>query len=267
MPLYVLVPKNVDFPRPALIAPHGHDSGGKFSPAGRKDIPRIRRQIEQYNYEYGVRFVEAGFVVFCPDARGFGERREWMHQVNNEDFLHGSCRELNNIAISLGQTVTGMWTWDLMRLIDYIEQHRNDCDNKKIGCGGLSGGGMQTLRLTALDERVQCSVISGYFYGYRDSLLKLNDNCSCNYVPNLWEIADMGDIGALIAPRPLLIESGTDDPLNGERGVENVTEQLAITLKAYEIFGTADRLYHHIFRGEHRWDGVKTVPWFKKWLE
>ena len=40
-------------------------------------------------------------------------------------------------------------------------------------------------------------------------------NCSCNYVPHLFEHVDMGDVGALIAPRPLLVETGTHDDLNG----------------------------------------------------
>jgi hypothetical protein len=83
-----------------------------------------------------------------------------------------------------------------------------------------------------MDDRIKCAVVSGYFYGYKDSLLKRSDNCGCNYVPHLWEYIDMCDLGALIAPRPLLIESGTEDDLNGERGIENVLEQVAATRKA-----------------------------------
>jgi hypothetical protein len=62
--------------------------------------------------------------------------------------------------------------------------------------------------LTALYYRIKAAVISGYFYGYKQSLLEMPDNCSCNYVPHLWEKVDMGDMGALIAPRTLLIETG-----------------------------------------------------------
>ncbi len=75
-----------------------------------------------------------------------------------------------------------------------------------------------------------------------------------------------GDLGALIAPRALLIETGTDDPLNGARGVANVTEQVEITRAAYRLFGQEDRLYHHIFLGEHRWHGEKTYGFMKEWL-
>ena len=266
MTMYVLVPKEINSPCASVIAPHGHGSGGKLAPAGRRDLFALIDTIDEHNYDYGVQLVNEGFVVFCPDARGFGQRREAAHQNRPEEFLHGSCRVLNNMAIPLGQTVTGMWVWDLMRLIDYIEEYRDECDPERIGCAGLSGGGLQTLWLTALDSRIKCSVISGYFYGYRDALLKLNTNCSCNYVPNLWKLADMGDIAALIAPRPILVETGNRDPLNGERGVVNTTEQVDIARKAYELFDAEDRLFHHIFEGEHQWDGSEAILWLVKWL-
>jgi dienelactone hydrolase len=251
--------------RPCIITPHGHCGGGKYSPAGRYDIPAIKDAIDEFNYDYGVKFVQQGYIVFCPDARGAGERREFTVQGDEERlFLTSACSWLNRTAISLGKSVTGMWTWDLMRLIDYIETLEH-CDSNRIGCCGLSGGGLQTLWLSALDDRVKCAVVSGYFYGYKDSLLK-TDNCDCNYVPHLWEYVDMGDIGALIAPRPFLIETGIRDTLNGERGVVNVTEQVEITHKAYELFNAEEKLYHHIFEDEHRWNGKMAYSFVDKWV-
>ena len=170
------------------------------------------------------------------------------------------------MAISLGFSLTGMWTWDLKCLIDYIET-RDDCDSNKIGCGGLSGGGLQTLWITAMDERIKCAIVSGYFYGYKDSLLRLSGNCGCNYVPHLWENVDMGDLGALIAPRPLLIETGNNDPLNGERGLLNVTEQVDIALRAYRLFDAEDKLCHYIFEGQHIWNAKKSYEFINKYLK
>jgi dienelactone hydrolase len=266
MPLYVLTPDDLrpGQRRPVMLAPHGHGSAGKAAVVGRADAPELARTIAQHNYAYGVQLVRAGYIVLCPDARGFGERREPV-MIADGDRLGGSCQVLNHMALPLGQTVTGMWTWDLMRLIDYVAT-RDDCDATRIGCAGLSGGGAQTLWLAALDERVRCAVVSGYFYGSKDSLLRLSRNCSCNYVPGLWQLADMGDIGALLAPRPLLVETGRADDLNGERGVLNVTEQLDITRQAYALLGAEDRLAHTVFEGGHRWDGNAVVPWLARWL-
>jgi len=267
MPCFVLIPDPMLHETASIpvIAAHGHASGGKSAVAGCAEIPAVQRAIAQYNYDYGVQLVRAGYLVFCPDARGFGERREAGSQQDTDDYvLSGSCVELNQMALPLGQTVTGMWTWDLSRLIDYVET-RDDCDATRLGCVGLSGGGLQTLWLAAMDDRVQCAVISGYFYGCKDSLLD-EFNCSCNYVPHLWRAVDMGDLGALIAPRPVLIESGTNDNLNGARGLLNVTEQVEIARTAYRLFGQENRVYHHIFTGAHRWDGEKTYDFLAHWL-
>lgn len=267
MPFYLLRPLDLSpgERRPVVLAPHGHGGGGKAAVAGRRDLPGIAAAIDRYHYDYGLSLVRAGFIVLCPDARGFGERRE-RTMPPDVDPLGGSCRVLNNMALPLGQTVTGMWVWDLMRLIDYVAT-RDDCDLRRVGCAGLSGGGLQTLWLAALDERVGCAVVSGYFYGYKDALLRLNQNCSCNYVPGLWQRVDMGDIAALLADRPLLIESGSRDPLNGERGLANVSEQLAITRQAYALLGATDRLAHSVFEGEHRWHGADALPWLQHWLQ
>lgn len=268
MPTYALSPSDMrpGEKRPVVLAPHGHGSAGKFATSGRRDIPAVAATIEQHNYDYGVQLVRAGFVVFCPDARGFGERRESTVQGDDEGpFMASSCQQINHMALPLGQTVTGMWTWDLMRLIDYAAE-RPECDISRLGCAGLSGGGLQTLYLAALDERVGCAVTSGYFYGVKESLLVLSGNCACNYVPGLWQLADMGDLGALIAPRPLCIETGTEDGLNGERGLANVAEQVDITGAAYKVFGAPDHLLHHVFEGGHRWNGEQSIPWVKRWL-
>ncbi|HMO56266.1 MAG TPA: alpha/beta hydrolase family protein [Roseiflexaceae bacterium] len=264
MPIYLLAPADLrpGERRPVLIAPHGHGGGGKATVAGLRDTPARAAAIDTYRYDYGVAFARAGFVTFCPDARGFGERREYTTLATGDE-LGSSCREINNMAMPLGQTVTGMWVWDLMRLIDYIAT-RDDCDATRIGCGGLSGGGLQTLWLAALDLRVRCAVVSGYFYGYKESLLHMNQNCSCNYVPGLWQLLDMGDLGALIAPRPLLIESGSRDPLNGASGLANVAAQLAIAAGAYATHHAAEALEHTVFEGEHRWDGAATIPWLQR---
>jgi hypothetical protein len=271
MTFYALIPRGPSAPKgpfPVMLCPHGHASGGKYSPAGRSDIPEIAKQITEYNYDYGVQFCRAGFVALCPDARGFGERIEpSVQKYINKELLTQSCQYINQMAYPLGQTITGMWAWDLHRLIDYAAT-RSDCDVSRLGCAGLSGGGLQTLWATALDtrNRIKAAVVSGYFYGYQESLLEMHQNCSCNYVPHMYETADMGDLGALIAPRPLLIETGDADPLNGPSGMKNVKSQVKITRAAYRLLGAEGNLVHDVFKGGHKWHGEIAVPWMKEKL-
>lgn len=267
MPFYILEPKlGISDKMPVMIALHGHGSGGKLATAGCTQFPEVQEVIERQNYTYGVEFAKKGYMVFCPDARGFGERREVRMQGDNpEQYMGCSCRELSHMASGLGITVTGMWVWDLIRLLDYIET-LEACDYSHIGCVGLSGGGMQALWLSALDDRISFSTVSGYFYGYHDSLLVMNQNCECNYVPGLWKVADMGDIGALIAPRPFVIESGLQDHLIGPRGIDNVMPQVSITRNAYELFHAESALVHDIFDGPHKFHGEKSYAMAKKHL-
>ena len=268
MPFYALIPDGLKASekRSAVIAAHGHSSIGKESVAGNALFPEHEQMIKHYNYNYGEVAAQAGFIVFCPDARGFGERREKYWQEDTpEHMFASSCGYLNTMAMGIGTNVAGMWTWDLMRLLDYA-QSRNDVRGESIGCIGLSGGGLQTLWLSALDDRVKCAVISGYFYGFGESIQDMM-NCSCNYIPHMWEYCDIGDIGALIAPRPLLIETGTLDGLNGASNMDNVIPYVDQVRGAYNLLGEPDNIYHDVFEDGHKWNGVYALPWLVRHLK
>lgn len=277
--------------RGTWIALAGHQGGGKESVAGVRDIPIISEKIDFFNYDYGLQLAKRGYTVICPDPRGFGERRDTAVQGDApEKIISNSCRNISNMAIPLGLSVIGLCTYDVCMLLDYLRGGLNSTGSDKVmgsenrsdgdytdpdfdGAGhsgnesgiveklridpedisviGFSGGGMQALYLSAIREDIRRVVISGYMYGVKDSLLYLNNNCSCNYVPGLWEHLDMGDIASLIAPRPLIIQSCSEDHLNGPRGLENVYEQVDIIRKAYELYDAGDSLKHDIRPGEH----------------
>ncbi len=262
MPFFVIRPKHLFGPLRAVICPHGHGGGGKVAPAGVELAEPVARSIREHNYDYGLYFARAGLLAFCPDARGFGERQE---REVRRDVLASSCHQLQLMGAPLGIPVAGMWVFDLMRLVDHVLA-RKDVLGQTVGCAGLSGGGLQTLLLSAADTRVACAVVSGYFYGVRQSLLEMPGNCDCNLIPHLWEDFDMGDLAALIAPRALLIETGDADPLNGASGLGNVAPQLAIARRAYRALKVEGRLYHDVFRGGHRWSGLHAISWMRRHL-
>lgn len=255
MPFYLLIPEHSGPDTRPFLCPPGHGGAGKYSVAGVDRYSAVAEKIRFYNYDYGSQLARLGYVALCPDSRGFGERREDPADAQDEAVaLKGDCCWLAHMGEPLGIPVAGMLTWDLMRAADFLQQDGRWAVDK-LSCLGFSGGGMQTLWLSALDERVTCAVISGYMYGYRDALLILNRNCSCNYVPHLWEHLDMGDIASLIAPRPLLIQSCRDDRLNGPRGLENVLEQVDVVRQAYQRLRAEGRLLHEICEGPHQWHG------------
>ena len=158
-----------------------------------------------------------------------------------------------------------MAVWDLMRLADYLLALSES--NGFLACAGMSGGGQQTVWFSAMDDRVKAAITSGYFYGFKESLIELPQNCACNFVPHMFETADMGELGALIAPRPFFVESGEKDGLNGKSGLNNVTTQLDVTRKAYHIFNENAYPIHSIHSGGHQWVGTGMRTFLIKAME
>lgn len=270
MPFYLLEPQSPKLDargrKCCYICPHGHQGAGAASVVGVTGVPAVDDAVRKFNYDYGLRLARMGYVTVCPDARGWGYRRDWKGQGDDENsFLRGTCLNQARMAEPLGLTVAGLNAWDNMRLIDYLEA-RGDIAMDDLGCFGFSGGGYMTLYLAALDPRVCKAFVSGYLYGVDDSLLHLNGNCSCNYTPGLWRLLDMGDIASLIAPRPLLVQSCEEDHLNGSRGLENVDEQLKIVRDAYKLLGRRDALRHEVCPGGHHL-GVTHLVEDIEWLD
>ena len=270
MPFYLLEPQSPKLDargrKCCYVCPHGHQGAGAASVAGVTGVPAVDDAVRKFNYDYGLRLARIGYVTVCPDARGWGYRRDWKGQGDDENsFLRGTCLNQARMAEPLGLTVAGLNVWDNMRLIDYLAT-RGDIAMDDLGCFGFSGGGYMTLYLAALDPRVRKAFVSGYLYGVADSLLHLNGNCSCNYTPGLWRLLDMGDIASLIAPRPLLVQSCEEDHLNGSRGLKNVDEQLKIVRDAYKLLGRRDALRHEVCPGGHHL-GVTHLVEDIEWLD
>ena len=270
MPFYLLEPARPKLDERGLkrcyICPHGHQGAGAASIAGVAGVPAVDDAIRKVNYDDGLRWARMGYVTVCPDARGWGYRRDWKGQGDDEaSYLRGTCLNQARMAEPLGLSVAGLNAWDNMRLIDYLEV-RGDIAMGDLGCFGFSGGGYMTLYLAALDPRVRKAFVSGYLYGVDDSLMHLNGNCSCNYTPGLWRLLDMGDIASLIAPRPLLVQSCEEDHLNGARGLTNVDEQLDIVRDAYELLGCGEGLRHEVCPGGHHL-GVTHLAEDIEWLD
>lgn len=260
MPFYLLRPA-----RPnggAVIVPHGHGTNKEGTVANFQN-PAVASSGERCSGScFAHDLARAGYLTACPDARGAGERRERGQQGDTpKEWISCSHRELAQVAMGFGQSLIGLMVWDLMRLVDFLEL-QPEVEPGRIGCAGMSGGGQQTLWLAALDTRIRAAVTSGYFYGMKESLVRLPANCACNFVPGMWSVMDMGDMGAMIAPRALYIESGEKDDLNGSPGLDNVYPQVEIARRAFALYGAEDRLCHRVHPGGHVWVGDGVMEFF-----
>jgi len=261
MPVYVLIPENVSSPYRPVIALHGHENWGGEGLVGIK-----QRENVAYHNDYGRQLALHGFLVFAPVLRGFAQRLEASlppyEQLQSEpQRLTNSCKEVSLNLLLAGKTLLGLRVWDIMRLIDYIRT-RPEPMTETLGCVGLSGGGTVTLFTTALESRITCVVVSGYYNSFRASIMSI-DHCPCNYVPGILQYAEMADIAGLIAPRPLLVEAGERDPIFP---VEATRQAISELRPIYSCFGAEQNLDADIFDGDHRWSGAKAYDWLDKWL-
>ncbi len=260
LPLYLLVPKNISKPRPCVLALHGHGYGVKDI-VGLWEDGSERLTPDGYHQDFGCALAERGFVVAAPEISCFGERQMANLAGFRANGLSGTCHNAATYAIMLGKSIAGLRVLDAMRVVDYLST-RKEIDANSIGAMGISGGGMHAFFSACLDPRIKASVISGYFCDWRDSILSLF-HCTCNFVPGLLNLGELSDLAGLIAPRPLLVENGTHDPIFP---IERVKEAVAKAKRAWKVFGAEDKFETDYFEGRHRINGAKAYEFLANQL-
>ncbi|MGB9758789.1 MAG: alpha/beta hydrolase family protein [Thermoproteota archaeon] len=260
VPAYVLVPKNREDKLPAVVAMHGHGYGKNDLVGIWEDgTERINPSSRGYHKDFALELVKKGLIVIVPEQAGFGERRE------EEDIKKGpyqsSCWSLSTWALMLGKTTIGRRVWDAMRAIDYL-QTRDDVKKDAIGMMGISGGGTTTLFTSALDERVKATVISGYLNTFKDSILSIY-HCIDNFIPGILKYGEMYDVASLIAPRALLIESGTKDDIFPIESAKYAYEKVR---EVYRFLNAENKVDSDFFEGRHEISGRKAYDFLAKWL-
>lgn len=270
MPFYMLIPDGVcitayeEKKACAVIAIPAHGAN-KNTVCGVAETEAEAGKIAGAPDEcYGEIFARRGYVVFCPDPPGYGERVE---PVPSEDVyfkcsakrssLDSSCKDIAQTAEALDLSLTALEIWELQRLLDFAcgcPEAAADELGVRIGCAGFSGGGQYSMWLAAMDDRIRLAVVSGYVHGYLDSLLECH-LCPCNYAPGLWKLGDISDICSLIAPRPLFVENGMEDVENGPDGIEGPKRQVEKTREVYRVLHQENMLVHSTPAGPHRWYG------------
>ena len=146
-------------------------------------------------------------MVLAPDLRCFGERADW----NPPD--HYACDTNLVHAVMAGWCPLTQNLWDLARALDVLEAHPL-VDPERIGMVGLSLGGTMTLFLAATDERVSAAPWSAASSPSWAESHKVPWNmCGSQVLPGMLGQIEHVDLGALVAPRPLLVETGTEDML------------------------------------------------------
>lgn len=255
-PAYLLLPDGATH-APCVVALHGHGAGVRpiiglaadDSEAGAPD----------YQAAFALALVRRGFVVAAPELAGFGDLR--LSEDVSGPPEQSSCHRLSVYLTMLGRTLAGLRTAQALRMLDVLAE-RPEADAGRAGMIGISGGGTVTTLASVLDERIRASVVCSYANTFHDSILAMH-HCVDNYLPGWLQDAEMPDLLAAIAPRPMLWESGVADPIYPAHGVQAAFFQVQ---KAYEAQGVADRLAWDAFPGGHAFSGRRSLDFLQTWL-
>jgi dienelactone hydrolase len=248
--MYVLVPKAAP-PYKAVMGFHGHIPSVQYILGNYPDEREAQAALARDD-NFAQMLAEAGYLVCAVEQRGFGERVTDQRQPDSR-----SCRHLAFDYMLEGRTLLGERCWDGMCAINYL-QNRPDVMPGVLGCTGHSGGGTTTLWLSAIDERITTIVISGYFCSFKASILSM-EHCECNYVPGILKFAEMGDMAALLVPRPVRFINGENDPIFP---VEAAHKQFETVRRAYELFNADDNVSLRMHPGEHAYHHNFSREWF-----
>ncbi len=250
-----LAPSGVTEKLPCAICLQGHTTGMHISLGEEKFEGDGRYTWES---DFARRAVKEGICAVAIEQR-------YMGLAGQNEKGRPACLDTYSMpSLLFGRTPIGERVWDVQRLIDVLFAHFSEyVDPEKILCIGNSGGGTTTFYASCMDERIKISVPSCAISTFDASIVAMW-HCPCNEVPSIRKYFDMGDLGALIAPRKLLVVSGEKDDIFP---IEPAKETYSITKNVYKMLGVAENCNMVIGAGGHQFYPDEAWPIIHKYLE
>ncbi len=278
---------------PAVLALHDHGGNKYFGTrkiSRMSDNPHPLMKAHQDLYYGGVAWAnelaKRGYAVLVHDAFLFASRRvragdlprvvkKELTEVNPEseeeikEYNEFAAKHEHIVAKSLfcaGTTWPGVFAAEDQRALDYLCS-RSDVDPGRVGCAGLSGGGLRTVFLAGLDDRIACACCAGMMTTWKDYLLrKSHTHTWMCYVPGLPHELDYPEILGLRVPRPTLVLNDKKDDLFTLEAMHQADAMLA---DVYRKAGASDRYKASFYDGPHKFDlpmQAEAFAWFDRWL-
>jgi dienelactone hydrolase len=290
VPAHVLIPKNLKGPAPAIVALHDHGGfyfWGKEKLIEADDEHPVMRQFKAQYYggnNIASALARQGYVVIVIDMFYWGERRmlldddpaDWRERpkgipaerITAFNQRAGQSEPLVGRTIySAGFTWAGVMFWDDIRTVDYLAS-RPEVDPKRIGCVGLSVGGLRSCHLAALDERIKAAVVVGWMASFPPQLKRHVRNTigHTKLVPGLYRYLDYPDVAALAMPSALLVINGSQDALFD---LDGVRASFAKVEAAYDKAGFRQKVRTRLYDTPHQFNAemqTEAWQWLRQWV-
>jgi len=193
------LPKNKSGQLPLVVALHGM-LGSPSVVFGFKDS-----QEEAY-HGYGKELLKKGFAVLAPISINGSTPRIRVHRL----------------SMLVGSSITGVEVGKIRRLIDLV-LGMPEIDEERIGMWGISLGGLYTMCIAALDQRIKAAIMCAFFMDRLGKITVESSHYSSWFLPHEEHLLIPGwfnggftdaNLLSMVCPRALQITEGKKDPTN-----------------------------------------------------
>src|SRR5262245_24483634 len=229
IPALLYVPDALSGKVPVVMNVNGHEGVGK---------------AVSYKQIRCINLVKRGMLVLNPEWIGMGQLRAPGYQ-------HYRMNQLD----LCGTSGLAPFYLAMKRGLDVLLALKN-ADPERVAVSGRSGGGWQTIFISALDTRVKlCNPVAGYS-SFRTRARFLSDLGDSEQTPcDLATVVDYAHLTAMMAPRPTLLTYNAKDECCFEAGYA-----LPPLLKAaepyFKLFDKEKNLRSHVNKdpGTHNYE-------------
>ena len=214
-----------------IIYCHGHGKHG-----ARESFTDFNEE-QPYHRFLPIDLASRGYRVLIPELPGFGECKYYGYKQEDQQ----GCYSNTALLHLFGLNIAGLRVFEIISLMDYFR-------DLTFSVFGVSGGGLVSGFLSAVDDRPEKTVVSCFGAAFHTSIMAMH-HCMDNYTSDLLSIGECGEILALCAPKPLLLSLGKNDrifPISGSRETADYLE------KVYRRMGAADHFQKEFFEGGHQ---------------
>lgn len=219
IPALLYEPEKITGKVPVFLNVNGHDAAGKAA---------------EYKQMRCINQAKRGIIALNVEWLGMG-------QLRTDGFAHGRMNQLD----LCGTSGLAPFYLSMKKGLDVLLSLEN-ADPARVGVAGLSGGGWQTIIISALDARVTLSnPVAGYssFITRGKNFSDLGDS---EQTPvDLAVSADYSHLTALMAPRPTLLTYNLNDNCCFKAD-HALPPLLAAGRPFFKLYGKNDNLRYHI---------------------
>lgn len=235
--------------RPVVVCQHGLEG----LPEDTINEDPSSRAFASYK-AFALRLAEEGFVTFAPH-----------NPYRGKDAFRTLQRKLNPLGLTLYSVINGQH----QRILEWLKT-QPFVQPDKIAFYGLSYGGKSAMRTPAVLTDYCLSICSGDFNEWIRKCVSTDLPMSYLHTGeyeiwdwNLGRTFNYAEMGALIAPRPFMVERGHNDGVGSD---EWVNYEFAKIRRLYNKLQIGDRTTIEHFDGPHTIHGVGTFQFLKEKL-